>query len=224
MAVDPLSLFSGKLFDRALDPMDRISEVLFSLIMALTFTCALDVVSAGKIEVRTMLFGVLGCNLSWGIIDGVLFLMARFNGRARNIMKLQALRKAVDIEAAHRLIAEAMPPLLASVLQPGQLELMRQKLVQLPDPGRPRLTRHDAVGAIGIFLLCFLSTFPIVVPFILVSNARLALRISNLVACAMLLVCGYSFGHYSGFRPWAMGLAMVGGGGALIGVAVLLGG
>jgi hypothetical protein len=95
MAVDPLSLFSGKLFDRALDPMDRISEVLFSLIMALTFTCALDVVSAGKIEVRTMLFGVLGCNLSWGIIDGVLFLMARFNGRARNIMKLQALRKAV---------------------------------------------------------------------------------------------------------------------------------
>jgi VIT1/CCC1 family predicted Fe2+/Mn2+ transporter len=101
---------------------------------------------------------------------------------------------------------------------------MRQKLVQLPDPGRPRLTRHDAVGAIGIFLLCFLSTFPIVVPFILVSNARLALRISNLVACAMLLVCGYSFGHYSGFRPWAMGLAMVGVGGALIGVAVLLGG
>jgi VIT1/CCC1 family predicted Fe2+/Mn2+ transporter len=76
----------------------------------------------------------------------------------------------------------------------------------------------------GIFLLCFLSTFPIVVPFIFVNNARFALRISNAVACAMLLVCGYAFGYYSGFRPWAMGLAMVGIGGVLIGVAILLGG
>ena len=126
MAVDPLLLFSGGLFGRVLDPMERISETLFGLIMALTFTCALDVVSAGKIEVRTMLFGALGCNLSWGIIDGVLFLMARFNERGRNIMKLRALSKASDIEAAHHLIAEALPPLLASALSPGQLELMRK--------------------------------------------------------------------------------------------------
>jgi VIT1/CCC1 family predicted Fe2+/Mn2+ transporter len=150
--------------------------------------------------------------------------MARFNERGRNIMKLRALSKAADIEAAHRLIAEALPPLLASVLPRGQLEFMRQKLIQLPDPGPPRLTTRDAVGAMGIFLLCFLSTFPIVVPFIFVSNTRFALRISNVVACAMLLVCGYAFGYYSGFRPWAMGLAMVGIGGMLIGVAILLGG
>ena len=53
--------------DRILDPMDRISEVLFGLIMALTFTCTLGVAAA---EVRTMLIGALGCNLAWGIIDG----------------------------------------------------------------------------------------------------------------------------------------------------------
>lgn len=54
---------------RVLDPMDRISEVLFGLIMALTFTLTLGVATADDVEVRTMLLGALGCNLAWGIID-----------------------------------------------------------------------------------------------------------------------------------------------------------
>ena len=60
---------SAKLPDGILDPMDRISEVLFGLIMALTFTCALGVATADDIQVRTMLIGALGCNLAWGIIE-----------------------------------------------------------------------------------------------------------------------------------------------------------
>jgi VIT1/CCC1 family predicted Fe2+/Mn2+ transporter len=94
----------------------------------------------------------------------------------------------------------------------------------MPDPGHPRLTTRDGIGAIGIYLLSFLSTFPIVIPFIFVNDVRLSLRISNAVACAMLFVCGYAFGQRAGFRPWAMGLAMVAVGGALVGVAIVLGG
>jgi hypothetical protein len=61
---------------RVLEPIDRVSEVLFGLIMVLTFTGSLSVAEAGRSEVRTMLIGALGCNLAWGIIDGVLYLMA----------------------------------------------------------------------------------------------------------------------------------------------------
>jgi hypothetical protein len=68
MVVDRMT--SAKLPDRILDPMDRISEVLFGLIMALTFTCTLGVAIADNIQVRTMLIGALRCNLAWGIIDG----------------------------------------------------------------------------------------------------------------------------------------------------------
>ena len=107
------------------------------------------------------------------------------------------------------MIADAMPPLLASILPPDQLELMRQRLLQLPEPEHPRLTKRDGLGAIAICLLSFLSTFPIVIPFILISDARLALRLSNAVAIAMLFVCGYAFGRCAGFRPWATGLSMV---------------
>ena len=223
-AVDPLAPFSAKPSDRILEPMDRISEILFGLIMALTFTLTLGVVTADHIQVRTMLLAALGCNLAWGIIDASVFLMARFNQRGRNAMQLRAVRTAADIADAHRIIADALPPALASVLPPDQLELMRQRLLQLPEPGRPRLTKRDGRGAIGICLLSFLSTFPIVIPFILVGDARLALRLSNAVAIGMLFVCGYALGRCAGFRPWATGLLMVAGGLALVGVAVALGG
>jgi hypothetical protein len=107
MAVDPMAQLSTKLSERVLDPMDRISEVLFGLIMALTFTSALGVVTADNVQVRTMLFGALGCNLAWGIIDAGVFLMARFNEQGRNIMKLRAVRKAADIGLAQRIVADA---------------------------------------------------------------------------------------------------------------------
>src|SRR5438094_10039595 len=57
---------------RVLEPIDRVSEVLFGLIMVLTFTGSLSVAEAGRENIRTMLIGALGCNLAWGIIDGVL--------------------------------------------------------------------------------------------------------------------------------------------------------
>jgi VIT family protein len=210
---------------RVLDPIERISETLFGLIMALTFICSLGVATAGDIKIQTMLVGALGCNLAWGIVDGGLYLLARINDRGGNILTLRAIRQAPDPETARRVIADALPPELVSVLPLEQLELMRQKLHQLPEPcERPRLTRRDWIGALGLCLLSFASTFPIVIPFVLLSDAKLALRISYAVAIVMLFCCGYAFGYRSGIRPWAAGLSMVAFGGALVSVAVALGG
>ena len=73
--------------------MERISEVLFGLIMVLTFTCSFSVAGAGHEEVRTMLVGALGCNFAWGIIDAVFYLMGSFSVLGQGILKLRALRK-----------------------------------------------------------------------------------------------------------------------------------
>jgi VIT family len=212
-------------FGRVLDPMERISETLFGLIMALTFICSLGVASAGSITIQTMLIGALGCNLAWGIVDGGLYLLARINDQGRNILTLRAIRQAPDPEAARRVIADALPPELAAILPPEELESMRQKLRQLPEPSeRPRLTKRDWTGALGLCLLSFLSTFPVVIPFIFLSDAKSALRVSYAVAIVMLFCCGYAFGYHSGLRPWAAGLSMVAVGSALVSVAVALGG
>ena len=46
--------------------MERISETLFELIMALTFTltCTLGVATVGNPKIQTMLVGALGSNLA----------------------------------------------------------------------------------------------------------------------------------------------------------------
>src|SRR5712675_2085176 len=95
---------------RPLDPIDRVSEVLFGLIMVLSFTGSLSVAEAGREDVRTMLVGALGCNLA---------------GKGRNLLTYRAVREATDPERAQRLLADALPPVVASVLEPAELETMR---------------------------------------------------------------------------------------------------
>lgn len=210
---------------RVLEPIERISEVLFGLIMVLTFTGSLSVAEAGREDVRTMLIAALGCNLAWGIIDGIMYLMACLSEQARKIRTIRAVRKAAQPEAAHRVIATALPLTVASVLQTPELERMRLHLNQLPEPPpRPRLAGRDWLGALAVFLLVFLSTLPVVLPFVFIDGARHALRLSNAIAIVMLFITGYAFGRCTGFHAWVMGVAMVVLGGVLVGITIALGG
>jgi len=78
--------------------------------------------------------------------------------------------------------------------------------------------------AAAICLWVFASTFPVVVPFLVIGEVQPALRLSNAIAIGMLLVCGHAFARCTGLRPWPTGLVMVAIGCAMVGVAVLLGG
>ena len=210
---------------RALDPIDRVSEVLFGLIMVLTFTGSLSVAEAGREDVRTMLMGALGCNLAWGLIDAVFYLMGSLAEKGRDLATFRAVREAGDPERAQRLIADALPPVLASALEPAELEAMRLRLKQLPEPpGRARLDKDDWRGALGVFLLVFLSTFPVVIPFILMRDPVPALRVSNAIAVVLLFGAGYAFGRITGRRPVRVGICMVVLGSILVGITMALGG
>jgi hypothetical protein len=208
-----------------LDPVERISELLFGLIMVLTFTGSLSATTAAREEIRTMLFGAIGCNLAWGIVDAFMYLINNITERGQNILKLRAVRAAKNPEAAQRIIVDALPKPVASVLQQNEIESLRQRLCQLPEPpARPRLGKQDFLGAMGVFLIVFLSTFPVVIPFIFMHNAQRALRISNTIALVMLFLCGYWLGRHAGHRPWGMGFAMVVVGSVLVAITIALGG
>jgi len=210
---------------RVLEPNERISEVLFGLIMVLTFTGSLSVADAGRDDVRTMLIGALGCNLAWGIIDGILYLMGCLSEQGRGIRSLRALRKAAAPEAAHRVIADALPPMVAATLGPAEYESMRQKLLRLPEPpSRPRLRKEEWRGAFGVFLLVFLTTFPVAIPFIIMDEVGRAMRVSNAIAIVLLFLTGFAFGRIAEYRPWLTGLAMVVLGSALAAITMALGG
>lgn len=210
---------------RVLEPSDRIAEVLFGLIMVLTFTGSLSVAEAGRMEVRAMLVGALGCNIAWGIIDGILYLMGCLSEKGRNLIVFRAVRSAKNPQDARRLIADSLPPLVASILQPAELETMHHRLQQLPEPPElAHLSVEDWLGALGVFLLVSLSTFPVAIPFLLIGDPGVALRISNVVALGLLFLTGFAYGKCVDRRPWLIGLSMVALGCLLVGLAMALGG
>src|SRR6187455_386477 len=151
--------------NRVLDPLERFSEIVFGLIMVLSFTCAISVAEAGREDVRAMLIGAIGCNLAWGIIDAAFYLIACLAERGRNAGLLRSVQ-AADSAQARQAIAEALPAKVAEALEPSDLERIQAHLKTHPVPeGPPRLSSEDWRGAFGVFLLVFLSTFPVVVPF-----------------------------------------------------------
>src|SRR5580765_5207239 len=136
---------------RLLGPSERIGEALFGLIMVLTFTGSLSVADAGRDDVRAMLIGAVGCNIAWGIIDAIFYLMDCLSEQAGRIRLLNTMRKAAAPEDAHRVIAESLPPLVAATLGPAEYESIREKLVRLPEPpSYPRLGKHDWLAALSV--------------------------------------------------------------------------
>ena len=207
-----------------LAPIDRVIEVLGGVIMVLTFTNALSVSHGGNPDLRAMLIGSLGCNLAWGIIDGVMYLMNCLAGRGHRLDVLRAMRGANDPEAQRILIAE-LPEALAEQVSSIELAPIIRRVRELPEPPlRPRLSPDEWRGALRIFGLVFFSTLPVVLPFLLIPQTTLALRISNLVAIGLLFLTGYLFGLHTRHNPWRLGIVMVFIGCLLTTVAFCLGG
>jgi hypothetical protein len=210
---------------RILSPIDLASEVIYALIMVTTFTATLSVAESGQGAVRTMLFGAIGCSLAWGIVDAVVYLLGKMSQRARDQRLVRMVQSAPDPNSARELISHALSPAVVSVLTQDQFEDIRLRLMGLRRPGAgPRLHRSDWLGAVAILGVVLVATFPIVVPFLLMSNVIHALRLSNAIAIAILFLAGFSIGRYAGERAWQTGLIMVAIGVVLVAITVALGG
>jgi len=210
--------------NQLLDPIERSSEVLFGLIMVLTFTGSFRVTGADHNDVNRILLAALGCNLAWGIIDAVMYLLAQLSQRGHNLQLVREVQ-AAEPEKGRRLLNDAMSSDLAKVLTEAEAEAIRQRFTQLPEPAKhARVHASDYRAALRIFLLVFLSTFPVALPFLFIRRAGLALRISNLVAIIMLFLTGWAYGAYAGRRPWRVGLWMVLIGVAMVALTIALGG
>lgn len=220
-----MSIHGSAKRERVLDPIERLSEILFGLIMVLSFTCTISAASAQHEELRSMVIGALSCNFAWGIVDAVMYLMAVVVERSRTLAIARAVRASTDPARARLLIAEALPDPLDQLFDEPALEQARQKILALPqDRERPHLRRRDLAAALGIFLLVFLSTFPVIVPFLLPGPAERALRLSNAVAIAMLYLGGHLLARQAGLPPVRTGGALVALGAVLVAITIALGG
>ena len=209
----------------ALDPISRISEVLFGLIMVLSFTGSISVASDGKAEIKDLLWAALGCNLAWGIIDGIFYLMSRLFEKGHGYSVLKKLKSTTDKNEARKLLSDELPPVISAILKPEEVDQLQERLVKLEDlPKSAIINLSDLRTAFMILLLVFTCTFPVALPFIFINNTALALRLSNGIALLILFIGGFSVGKYAGFRPAVSGVAILLLGIVLVGLTIALGG
>jgi hypothetical protein len=208
-----------------LDPIDRLSEILFGLIMVLSATCSLSIAAANRFEVTAMLIGALGCNLAWGLIDAIMFLMARLHSHGADLRTIKAIKGAASPRDAYGLIREGIPRPVAEELDSATLERIRRRIeTTVDEPARPRLRSHDLRAAFAVFGIVVASTFPVLLPFLAIHDVMTAMRVSNAIAVTMLAVIGFAYGSVSGLSPWRTAFVMVVIGTALVALTIVLGG
>lgn len=193
-----------------LDPLDRNAEILFGLFMCLTFTGTLSAASAGDAEVRTMMLAAIGCNTAWGMVDAVMYVLRTLVTRGHTLRLVREVRAASEPARERRIVAAELGPLIRSAIGTDGVDRIRSAIHGLEKvPRRPAFEWGDFKAGLVVFALVFLSTFPVVLPFVLFDDVVRAKRISAAVAIALLFLCGYTWGKHAGLRPVPIGVAMV---------------
>ena len=181
---------------RVIEPAERIAEVLFGLIMVLTFTGSLSVAEAGRDDVRAMLIGALGCNLAWGVIDGLFYLMGCLAEKGRNLAAYKAVLNATTAGRGTR--RDSGRAAAARRVAAQTRGARRPARARAADCRRRRIahgsTARTGSAAWAVFLLVFIATFPVAIPFMFIDSAPIAMRVSNAVAVAMLFAAGFAYG------------------------------
>jgi len=214
----------GALEAEVLSPVDRVSEMLFGLLMALTFTGAVSVAESGNAAIRTMFIAALGCNLAWGLVDAVMHLVRTITERGRLITLVRSVQGA-DEQTGRTLVAESLSRVAAGLVSTAEVEAVRARVVALRSlPARPHLGWRDVLMALQIFLIVVVSTFPVVLPFLMMQDVTLAQNVSRAIALTMLFLGGLALGRYAGYGSWRVGLLMAALGTALIVAINALGG
>jgi hypothetical protein len=213
---------------RYLDPASRLGEILFGLIMVLTFTLTAGfAVDEGRAGVRELLLAAIGCNIAWGVIDAVMYVMNCITVRSGKMRLVLAVQRAPDPGTALALVQAEIEPELQSLLDPEESEALSRSVlhhISRAQVTKTVLTKDDLYGALACFVLVFFSCLPAALPFFVFSQPHFALRVSNFLLVVLLFLVGQKWAQYAGVSRLASGSIMVLIGLALVGVAVLLGG
>src|SRR6187549_177830 len=116
---------------RHLDPASRMGEILFGLIMVLSVTLTAGLtVSEGKEGVRQLLVAALGCNIAWGIIDGIMYVMNCMAERSVRARLIRAIQGAPDPQSALAMVRNQAEPELEPLAGPDDREVLYRAILK----------------------------------------------------------------------------------------------
>ena len=217
-----------------LDPIDRLAETIYSILIFLTFTLAFRVIKLEPNEivsadyVNDLLIAAFLAILAWGIIDGIVYMLTEVLERGEKHRVLWYIQSADTEEEAIKAVHDE----IGFVLEPITGETQRRQLyldvidhLRDSQPQPIKLKREDFIGALACVLVAIIAVTPSLVPFALIRHdPELAIRVSNVVSFAVLFYSGYEWGKYTGTHRIKTGLVLVAVGVLLVAIAIPFGG
>ncbi|MEZ5832086.1 MAG: hypothetical protein R3D05_12990 [Dongiaceae bacterium] len=212
---------------RHLDPADTLGELIFGLIMVLTFTIGARLLGPDEpTDSRELLAAAIGCNLAWGIIDGFLYMLGRVYERRRLASLVERVQSVGQEPAIGMLEMEFASTLARMVVSDERRKFYASvvEAVRCAPKHKVGLTGDDLRGAVLVCCLVLATAIPAAVPFTIINDSYAALRVSNAVLVGLLFVVGFLWGGHVGARPWQAGALVMSVGLLLVLIAIPLGG
>ncbi len=217
-----------------LDPIDRLAETIYSILILLTFTLAFRIFKLNPGEVVTseyvneLLVAALLAIVAWGVIDGIVYVLTEVLERGERHRILWHIQSADSEEEAAAAVADEFDYILEPITGESQRAYLYQDVLDHLRDSRPqpiKLKRDDFIGAAACVLVAVISVLPSLVPFALLYNdPALAIRVSNVVSFGVLFYSGYEWGKYTGTHRIKTGLVLVAVGVLLVAIAIPFGG
>lgn len=230
--IKPGTSFPGSL----IDPIDWLSETIFSVLIFLTFTLAFRIIRPfGASEqpvsqeiANELIFGALGAVLAWGMIDGIMYALFSIFERGERHRLLRDVQAAETEQEAVEVIAEDMDYLLEPITSEDDRQALYRNVLMHLRNSQPRkigLKTEDVSGALGHVVVAILAVIPSIIPFLaLRQDFDLAIRLSIIVSFIVMFIAGYRWGRYTGANPWKTGFLLMAVAVALVLIAIPLGG
>lgn len=213
---------SKKIVKRYLSASDRLSEIMFGLIMAMTIIGAsrISLVSGDEgVTGRVIIAAAIGCNIAWGIVDALMYVFTALVDRGKHARLVTAIKQSEDEESAVASICNALEdPILAHLddAERKQVCATLYKKIVSAEPGNVHVEKDDVAGAIICFLLAFCTAFLVVIPFFSASGSLLLkLWLSRFISWGLLFAIGFAYAHHTGKGKLKTAITMV-----LIGVLI----
>ncbi|HEY3420263.1 MAG TPA: hypothetical protein VGK23_06895 [Methanomassiliicoccales archaeon] len=216
-------------------PHERLVEILYGLVIALTITSAIRVITGGiALDIELMVTTSLGAGLSWGIIDAMLYILVVVFQKHRYTRIAGKISSAKDETEALAAIQEDLEDSLVGTLDAEdqksvyRLVLHAQRRSSKANyTNQPKfivIAREDVFGAIQVFLAMLLATLVVITPLWFIEPPHMAVLVSNIVAFIALFVVGYIWAKHTNIRKTLFGIILVTLGVAIVGISLILGG
>ncbi len=207
--------------ENLIDPIDRLTELLFSILILLTFTMTAWILglsgsrerSLGPENIVDLAVAALLTVIAYGVIDGVIYILLTMFGRGESHRLLQGIQAADSEQEAVDVIADNLDYMLEPITgYQERRQLYSHILVHLRDsqPRQIGLKREDITAGLGHILVAILVITPPLLALVLLrQNPETAILVSNAISFFLLFFVGYRWGRYTGANPWKTGLIIL---------------